>query len=351
MGSRLIDYAFLNSRIAGMYSRLLTPEDVQLLVKAAGVPEFFRALIKTNYSEFLAGIRPDEISAPLLESVLFAALFDCYQKIIPSLRDTNDVNFLKKLLLVFELRNVKTIIRGKVTGRSANDLRKDLINIGRYSVINTEFLLGAKDLEEVIAYLEKHPVVGGIIRFAYERYKKAQNLYVLDSSIDVRYLADLYKGIDSLNAFDRGRLRKLYGTQMDLNNILWALRLKFIYGVDPREIMVDLVPEYYEYDEKFFKSIVYEPEIKNVFAILLKLPWTKYVKQEAVTIGDIERGFGMYYRDVAFLMFRNDPFSLSSIAGFLFIKRAEVSLLVKILESKEYHIPPEELEKGMKATK
>jgi len=351
MGSRLIDYAFLNSRIAGMYSRFLTPDDIQLLVKADGVPAFYRALIKTNYSEFLAGIRPDEIAAPLLESVLFAALFDCFQKIIPSLTDAADVAFLKKLLLVFELRNVKTIIRGKVTGRAAGDLRKDLINIGKYSVINTEFLIGAKDLEEAVAYLEKHPVVGGIIRFAYERYKKEKNLYVLDSSIDTRYLADLYTGIQRLNPYDRTRLRKLYGTQMDLNNILWALRLKFIYGVDPREIMVDLVPEYYEYDEKFFKNIVFEPEIKNVFAVLLKLPWTKYVKQEAVTIGDIERGFGMYYRDLAFTMFRKDAFSLSSIAGFLFIKRAEVALLVKILESKEYHLPADELEKGMRTTK
>lgn len=351
MGSRLVDYAFLNSRIAGMYSRFLTSDDVQLLVKADGVADFFRALIKTSYGEFLAGIRPDEVTAPLLESVLFAALFDCYQKVIPSLTDPNDAAFLKKLLLVFELRNVKTIIRGKVTGRSANDLRTDLINIGRYSVINTELLLEAKDLDEAIAYLERHPVVGSIIRFAYERYKKEQNLYVLDSAIDVRYLADLYTSIGTLNAYDRGRLKKLYGTQMDLNNILWALRLKFIYGVDPREIMVDLVPEYYEYDERFFKNIVEEPEIKNVFAILLKLPWTKYVKQEAVTIGDIERGFGMYYRDLAFKMFRNDPFSLSSIAGFLFIKRAEVSLLVKILESKEYRMPPEELEKGLRLTK
>jgi vacuolar-type H+-ATPase subunit C/Vma6 len=70
-----------------------------------------------------------------------------------------------------------------------------------------------------------------------------------------------------------------------------------------------------------------------------------------VTIGDIERGFGLYYRDLAFNMFRADAFSLSGVVGFLFIKRAEVSLLVKILEAKEYHMSPEELEKGMQVQK
>ncbi|HRZ86688.1 MAG TPA: V-type ATPase subunit, partial [bacterium] len=200
----------------------------------------------------------------------------------------------------------------------------------------------------VVAYLEKYPVVGDIIRPAYERYLKNKNLYVLDSAIDIGYLSNLYRSIQEINPFDRERLKRLYGTQMDLNNLLWALRLKFIYGVEPGEILADLVPEYYEYTEKFFKSIVYETDIKNVFAILLKLPWTKYVSQEAVTIGDIERGFALYLKDMAFGMFKKDKFSLSVIVGFLFMKRAEIAYLVKLLEAKEYGVSSEDLERILK---
>jgi len=331
-----------------MYAQFLTPDDIQMLVKADGLAEYFKSLRKTAYSEFLSGIRQDEITAPLMESVLFAALFDCYQKIVPSLSDPRDAAFLKKLLLIFELRNVKTIMRGKITGRPADEIRMDLVNIGRYTVGNMEMLLNLKDTDEVVAYLEKYPVVGDIIRPAYERYLKNKNLYVLDSAIDIGYLSNLYRSIQEINPFDRERLKRLYGTQMDLNNLLWALRLKFIYGVEPGEILADLVPEYYEYTEKFFKSIVYETDIKNVFAILLKLPWTKYVSQEAVTIGDIERGFALYLKDMAFGMFKKDKFSLSVIVGFLFMKRAEIAYLVKLLEAKEYGVSSEDLERILK---
>ncbi|HRZ87040.1 MAG TPA: V-type ATPase subunit, partial [bacterium] len=136
-----------------MYAQFLTPDDIQMLVKADGLAEYFKSLRKTAYSEFLSGIRQDEITAPLMESVLFAALFDCYQKIVPSLSDPRDAAFLKKLLLIFELRNVKTIMRGKITGRPADEIRMDLVNIGRYTVGNMEMLLNLKDTDEVVAYL------------------------------------------------------------------------------------------------------------------------------------------------------------------------------------------------------
>ena len=347
MSARIVDYAFLNSRLSGMYAGILKPDIVGQLMKSEGVGGFFKVLRTTEYNKFLFGIRPEQVNTMLLELVLYAGLFDCSQKIVPYLKYTHDKEFMQKVLLIFELRNVKTVLMGKIAGKSIDEIRKDLMHVSEHNQIDIEFLLRTKDIDEAVDYLSAQESIGSIIQFAHQRYKKDQSIFVLDAAIDVHYLLYLYQGVSLLQGFDQPRLKQFFGSQMDCNNIIWALRLKYLYGLEPPEIHALLIPENYLLTHEQSKALILQENIPDAYTVCSKLPYMKQVSSENISIESFERGFGFYMKDMARDMYRRDTFCLTSSIAFLWIKKMEVADLVKILEGKEYNLSYEDIRKTL----
>ncbi len=141
----------------------------------------------------------------------------------------------------FELGNLKTIIRGRLLGRSAAWIQNELLDVGPFSVLPVADLLQCEDAPEMLRRLETTPY-GDIARQARNDFEARNDLFTLDASMDKQYYAVLNSRVCALPASDQQYLRPLLGAIVDRVNLMWLLRYRFVYNLAPAHTYYLLIP-------------------------------------------------------------------------------------------------------------
>ena len=215
--------SYISTRLSILADRLIGPGNY-----AAIVEEDLDSLIK----RVTDGTTADDFDPGLLQSNLISqALRDFNMLFRPF--NGNEKAFLNFAVHWYELSNLKALIRGKFTGSSDADIKKELIDLERFNQLPLDTLLEADDPNEMMRLLEQTPY-SSIVRQAREIYHaEGQNLFALDATIDREFFTGLSQRVRFLDNEDRQQLGALFGTLMDRLNILWLIRYRFSYGLSP----------------------------------------------------------------------------------------------------------------------
>lgn len=229
-------YAFLDTRISIMSERLL---------KADMLAEFLH-LPDTEQSDWLQQIGVDyqvqlAFTPQLLEHAINTALFRDIDQIIRPLAGPAR-EFFKHWAYRFELSNLKYIIRGRMDGQSPKSIKQELIPLGQHEALPIDQLLAAEDMQELLRLLEKQRHYSHIARQARRALEEYHDAFILESTIDRHFFAMLGKHAKQYKGSGDNLLTELVGDVIDRVNLMWLLRYRFTYGLQPAEAYYMLVP-------------------------------------------------------------------------------------------------------------
>lgn len=144
--------------------------------------------------------------------------------------------FLVQWARRYEVLNLKALIRGKIGGLSRREISRTLFDLPGYLTLDHEPLLNTDDVMELLRRLQNTPY-GYLSRLAMRRFEERQDPFLLDATLDQQFYSNLSDRVERLAQPHRDAMHELVGRVMDRHNLVWMLRYRYNYGLQPAEAL------------------------------------------------------------------------------------------------------------------
>ncbi|MBI3468473.1 MAG: V-type ATPase subunit [Planctomycetes bacterium] len=316
-------YAFLHARLGAIKAELLTDRHWEQLVAAGSFAEQRPVLESTAYAKHLAGT--PEAALRNIQGALHRPARKI-ERSVPALTG--------RFIRVWErrdlLRNLKTILKGKALGRSAEDIRSELLDLDPAHLLPVEALLRCSSLEAALDLLEATELRHWI-KEARRIYERDPTLFGLDAALDRLYYPELCRQLEQLDRSDRAAIEPLVNSEIDQVNLLWLLRYRLNYRLSPAETYYLLVPVTGRIGVERLKAAVREESLEAIAARIAQEPYRRLVAR-CQTIWQVEVALRRFRADQARASLRRAVFTLGEALALLVLKGIEIRDLVAVLE-------------------
>ncbi|WP_456471905.1 V-type ATP synthase subunit C [Methanocaldococcus sp.] len=326
-------YAYVNARVRSREGKLLDKSKISELIEAGSLEEMIGLLGDTEYSKYLANAR-DVLE---VEKALNECLADLY-KFLYNVSPNKAKEVLKILMMKFDIKNIKTLIRAKRAGLSPEETYKLLIPAGTLPIEKLKELCEMETPEEIVRGLE-----------GTEYFKVLQNTTSpmdMELSLDKYYLEKLRKAL-MIEGKEEDIFREFFGTLIDIENLKVILKAK-ADGLSGEEIAKYIVPGYELPDWKL-KELAGAGGIEGIisglegtsYSQLLAEALDEYNKVKSIYV--FEKVLDKYILDKGRNLSLRKPFSAGPIIGLIVSKELEIRNLKAIIKGKVENLKPEEI--------
>lgn len=135
----------------------------------------------------------------------------------------------------FEMSNVKTLLRSKMTGERPAAVLARLTPMGAFGRLDNETLAHAENVGELLRRLEAGPYAG-IVRHARRAFDESRDPFSLDAALDRGYYEGLILHAQPLERTAGQSFRSLVADLVDRVNLVWLLRYRFNYRLPPAQV-------------------------------------------------------------------------------------------------------------------
>lgn len=322
-------YAYLDGRISIMGLRLLPSGKLDDLVEqpVSQESELFRLAD-------VAGLQPgiEEDAGRSIEQRLVTALVDDLVILSRGLSGPG-----RDLLIYWahrhELTNLKTIIRGKMTGQPDAAIRSELLDMGPFSVLPLDELLRTEDAAELLRHLDK-TAYADIARQARRVFEETRDLFALDAAIDRRYYAGLTQRTERLQGTESvQQLKQLIGTLIDRINLQWLLRYRFTYGLGPAQAYYLLVPGGLKISNQ---QLLAASQLTSMEEVINRLPPPfPELLRGAATTTRVTQILEAHHRRIAESLFLHARFNIARPFAYLWLREQDLRWLRALLRGKQ----------------
>lgn len=222
------DLVYLATRCHANRARLIDPAYIQnYLAKARSLEELVSYMYTTYYSEKLTQLGRELTGHKLLR--LFLDVFEeRLQMILRYLGSPYD-EFMRYYILRFDVRSVLRIMSEIIENIPHGPVESYK---HRFSALNYEQLLKAKDLEEFLEILPGD-LFGEAPKLALTLWDKYKSFYAVELSIWSAYYKGLIRELEEIPDEDANAIWAIIGTEIDLMDISIALGpMKYGFSVD-----------------------------------------------------------------------------------------------------------------------
>ena len=318
--------------------KLLKKQDFQTLAESRDLDELMTRIKNTIYGDSIADVQKPYTSQGI-ESALRSHLADIHYSIA---KTSGNSGVLDAYYMKFIISNLKSILKGKVLGKSQEEIEIHL-NLHAEELIKQRDIvikaLVAKDLEEAVASLNSVEF-GEEIAKAASLYNERENIQIFDTYFDkilYQHLAGAMKNYVDKDA------TKLVGMDIDFYNILSVIRGKF-WGLQEEQIQ-DLIVTQTPTARDLLGRMIAAATIRDAFNELSNTKYKNLIPQtenELDAIAEFERSFEMAIYQTALRSFTK-MFSFATIVGITKLTAFEVRNLAAIAFAVEQKIPIETL--------
>lgn len=324
----MTNYAYVNARVSILAGRLLSESRLtELLNQPVGQQ-------RTGHAEFDEWLNDLKVDSTQLEQLWLMKMLADFEVLIRPLAG-GERELLLYWLRKCEIANIKTIVRGKIAGQNANDLRGQLMELGNFATLPVEQLLRTEDVSELLRQLETSSY-GNIARQARRVFEKEHQLYSLDAAIDRHYLSGLVQRVRSLTSRQREPLLPLFSLFMDRFNLLWLLRYRFSYHLSAAETYYLLIPTPYRLNRNRLQSLA---ELNTLPELLAHLPepLSSWLAQTD-SVFAVDQCLLLHTRRIAEQTLRWRSFTLAKIFAYVLLREMEMRRVMAIVKGKRLQL-------------
>lgn len=344
-----MDLSYLNARIRAWKGNLLTPEAYDGLIAAKGVQSLINRLKQTNYSrEIEIAAARYEDAREIVEGGLKGSLAKTFNELWEYAQPEARV-LLRAIFSLWEVYNLKAIVRARINGISPDDSISVLMPAGEMDESALKELNQQKDVEEIIKllYTWGSPYARPI-KEVVGQYLKERHLIVIELALD-RFAHAQCLSIAAGNDINREIIKRFIRDRIDSINISMLIKLS---GEDITAI--NAVDYFLEGGERIDKNEFLElARSKNKVELLQGLAdsirdnhWKKSMETtEPENAFFVEEQLEeLLSRQVCRLAII-EPLSIALALCFIYKKIREIKNLRLILRAKIFDIPPIEVKR------
>lgn len=255
--------AYLNARVSAMARRLLSPDLIGAMLKLPlSEQPGLSALLKLGPLQLEHGPSPGSAFEQRIVSMVLDDLLILLRPLAGLERE-----FLLHWTHRTEISNLKAILRGKLTNRSAHSIREDLVDMGPFATLPVEQLLRTEDFVELLLQLETSPY-GHIARQAHAAFDTQHDLFAVDATVDRQYFIALAARAKTLAQTHGRHFNALIGSVIDRVNLVWLARYRFAYELPPAQTFYLLVPSPYRLNTTRLAELAQLGSLEEVIAAL-----------------------------------------------------------------------------------
>ncbi len=360
-------YAYVNSRVGAMKSRLLSESDLRSLIEVPNYEDCITLLKNTGYKNEIARLK--SYPSVDIENVFTKSLVEDYEKLINSVFGDAKI-LLKEVAKRFEVAAIKTLIYMKVSRFSEKEMRTYpwVLEkmIGQSTLARLHQLETVEELIEILKFTDYYTP----LKEALKKYREVGNAYPFIISLDKYLYTKIGRVLTRLGNKDKKITSRLIGTEIDSKNIITAFRLR---GVSEEEAWPNFIPYMYNIDRDILRTIL---NIRHLRQLSTELPEFRYTEVISAALKDYDKTMAMLPYDLEYVplltdttkytkvesilpfelilrryiyqisksAFYGDRFNVGISIAYLYLKENEIRNLIAILRSKEVGLPASKIE-------
>lgn len=321
-------YAYIVARVRAMKSKLI-PKEMYPKFMNMEIPEITRFIGESEYKKDVDELSKKHSGTDLFEHALNQNLALTYRKLIEV--SQNEANFLiTEYLRYWDIWNIKTIIRGKFSGASEEEILEDVVSGGQLRYRDITEMVKISTVEGVIAAFAKTPYYPAL-----EGYKGI--IADIENALDKMYYANLLKAV---LATGNKLFLKFLRTEIDLKNLKILFRMKRA-GMERDAIIKMLIPGGMELKEADLNRLAAMPLSEFVRAIEEYSYWNAIsdISGELTSLINIETRLDKYGLLYAASISHYYPLSILPVLDYILSKKIEVDNLRIVVRGKETGLP------------
>ena len=327
-------YAAINARTRGMYSTLLTQQDLLVLSEAKDFDALIGFLKNTAYGPYFERLKDKELTPRRAAYLANSRLSEAFHSIISNVPE-HARELITQMYRYHEVSNLKGVLRGIVTGSTWDKVRFVLFPLGCECVLPAQEMLESGNVAQAVELLRGTQYYD-VLSYAVKRYNAEQNLFPIEVALDLAYWRVLWKTVDALPKGDRPYAARVIGTLLDTNNLMWAIRYRAYHNLSEEEIINYTLPFGYHVKDEDIRAIAagaeIAPIVKKLFPSLHGVD--EMLSNMHSGLPKLEVQLERMVAAQCHSCFMGDPFQIGIPVGFLQLFSFEIQELIVLFEAK-----------------
>lgn len=342
------EYPYTFARVSAMRSKLLKKNDYDKLLKMKE-SEIAKYLQDFEYKKEINKLGIQFSGAQLIEKAIRENLTETLKKIV-KISDPSLQFIIKEYLKKEDVFNIKTIIRGKYTKSSNDEIKKLLIPVGELTIESLNKLMQDDDVEKIV--LKTKLGKNDDVKQALKIFKDKKQLEIIESAIDKAFYKNLIAFVNSLPS-DTKIIKDFLAGEIDATNI--KIILKFKREKIGEDIIKKLlfVSKSSKISKQKWEKIASAKTLNDVQKEFEKTIYSEFVKKSIEelakkdTLSDIDLLLQRYLLSKTQTKNHQNPLSLDVILSYLFAKEVEIRNIHLIIKSKQLGLKEDFIEKQL----
>ena len=347
-----MEYAYVNSRIRAMKSRLLDRRQLDQLINKHDIDALITELEKTPYREELerAGVQYSGVTR--IEYALRKDLVRAFRNLLSFTSGEEEENLLAITLNRYDVQNIKTILRGKRIHATPGEILDCTIPAGELDEAALTELVKQPDVKSVIDLLATWGIVySRPLTKAFKEYSDTRDMLVLEYAIDTYYYQYALATLKGGETEDHRVIRDMVITEIDISNLRTVFRVlrDQIDREDAKRYLLEGSSELgLATLLSMMKGGTLEGALKHLehtrYQFLTQVP-PEYVSAQKISAFEKELDRYLVRKGIGY--FLGDPLSIAYAIAYTWAKYAEVTNIRVIARCLVSEVPEKDLREAL----
>ncbi|HIG95718.1 TPA: ATP synthase A1 subunit C [Candidatus Woesearchaeota archaeon] len=328
-------YPYTYARVSAMKGKLIQRDQYQKMLRM-GTNEVTKFLQETEYRKEIDELTATHAGLQLIESALHRNLARSLMK-MKTIAEGSLKMVIEGYLKREDMRNIKTIMRGKFTKADSQQIESLLMPVGDLKKGFLQRLLQKESVPEImkeLKFIDSKQLEKGM-----KKFQETGNLFILENLLDQQYYKEMLAFTQRIP--EQGTLfREFLELEIDMLNIKTLLRLKREH-LPPQEIEPYLFYAGAKLKKDELQHLLKLQQVEEVLERLARHGYGKVLQEGMETykknksLSGIEVALHRNLLQRITLMTHQNPLSIDVLLGFMLAKEMEIRNLKLLIKGKQ----------------
>ena len=334
-----LTYGGIITKVKAMSSHLVKEADFKRIVELDSIAELINYLrTKPSYEQIFKDVNETTIHRGQIEELMKTSLLMDFGKIY-TFGTREQRAFLDVFFLRYEVNILKECLELIYNQKNTLHLAEFQPFFEKHSELNITALAECESLDEYISYL-KDTKYEAILSNLHNS-NNTISLSDFEAQLDIFCYQRIWKMLNkNFKGKEKKRMLTLFGTQIDILNIMWIYRSKKFYDVSAKEIYLTIIPIHFHLRKEQIVKLVESSGVTE-FLSALQTTYYSYLEKEYAK-GSIESIYSEQMHKNYKQLLRSASHSMLNVLYYLFLKEEELDHVTTALECIRYNLEPDE---------
>ncbi len=345
------EYGYSNARLRGMRSRLLRRDRLEQFASYPELHQFIQELMQTEYATDLEEALIHGRTSAQVGGALRLNLVRTYRKVF-GFMNGEAADICAVVLGRWDIFNIKTILRGKHSHLSNDEVSEALLPVGALDQADLDGLLRQPDVRAVVNTATTWGLPeASALRDGFAEFQRSGELSDMELALDRHFAERAEKELSRGNR-NHQMARRVLGMQVDIQNLLMVFRVARA-NLDVTQARRYFLPGGTDVTEDAYLKLAGLSDVDEIldglrgtrFGPVLEEVATAYL--ESQSIATFERALEDYLTRKVIAMGGTDPLGVGIPLAYLWSKLNEVTNLRIIARGISMGVPTERMRREL----